>query len=275
MRVDFTGTPGTDWQLVGGTYTFSGPPDDCTGTLTLRNLSMQRVRIRRLETQLPSRGRRGLEALAPTDVRLRVTLLPDSETQATTRLDLPDHTPPGRYMAHLKVGDEKATLEIDVEPTRVLELDPEDILLVGRAAETIPFTVNLFNAGNIPINILSMAPVWLTEEDWNRRILASALQDAGENEDFATFAQRLLDKARQDIPAPAQLTVNPQPEFELAPGGSVDVALALTLPDNLVAGREYSGIVRINEETVELEVFCSGLAERAPIEVGANNINEH
>lgn len=271
MRADFTGTPGTDWQLARGTYRFAGPPDNCTGKVSLLNLSSQRVRIRRLMTVKPARARKGFGALPATDVRVRVNLMPGTQAQVRARLVLPETTPPGRYLAHLKTGNETATLEIDVEPVRLLEPDPGDLTLTGRAGETLPVKLTVFNAGNIPVDIQRISPVWLTEDDWNDTILVAALQETSDTDNVSDFARKLLEKARQDTPAPAKLTVEPEPDVALAPGESVDLALALTLPDDLVLGRVYSGFIRLNEERIDLEVYCSGHAEQAPVPATETN----
>ena len=266
MRKDFTGIPGSDWHLAGGTYHFSGPPDDCTGTLSVVNHSDQRIRIRRLQTVQPSRSRKGFTPLTQTRIRLRTTVAPNSDAEASARLELPDNIAPGRYLALLKTGDEKITLEVEVEATRRLELDPEEHLLVGRAAEPVSFRVDVLNAGNVPVNILPMMPVWLLEEDWNQRVLVSVLQESGDTDDFATVAQRLLERARQDIPAPAEVQASPAPPLTLAPGDTTTLTLSLTLPENLAVGREYAGHVRINEERVDLEVYCEGPAAHPNME---------
>ena len=264
MRVDFTGIAGTDWRLEAGSHTFSGPPDDCTGTLTIRNVSSARVRIRRLRTSLPARVRQGFSALAPSDIRLRLNLPPGSSATAQARLELPASTPPGRYLAHLGAGDDKTTLDVHVASTRLLELDPEDQILVGSAGDPVSFTVTLRNAGNVPIELQRMTPVWLTEQDWQERLLATTLREGGDSDDFAAFAQRLLERARQDIPAPGQLTTEPSLPLPLAIGQSIDLKLSLALPDNLRAGHGYTGFIRFNEERLDLEVYCEGPATAAP-----------
>lgn len=258
MKADFTGTPGVDWQLVEGTYVFSGPPDDCNGELTFVNLSQQPARVRRLETAPMARARRGFRPLASTGVRLRINLAPDSQGSVTAYLQLPPETPPGRYLARLVTGEHKANLDITVATTRMLEPDPEDLELVAMASETVTFGIVLRNRGNVPMEVQRIDPVWLTEDAWRERILVAALQETDDTDDFATFSRRLLDMAREDIPAPAQLHVDPPPGFTLDPGHTRSLSLSLTLPDNLRAGREYTGFIRINGERVGLEVYCSG-----------------
>lgn len=264
MRMDFTGIAGTDWRLEAGSHTFSGPPDDCTGTLAIRNASSTRVRIRRLRTVQPARLRRGFRALKPSDIRLRLNLPPGSSATAHARLELPESTPPGRYLAHLEAGDDKTTLDIHVASARLLELDPEEQLLVGSAGDPVSFTVTLRNAGNVPIELQRMMPVWLTEQDWKERLLATTLREGGDSEDFTAFAQRLLERARQEIPAPGQLTVEPSLPLPLATGQSIDLKLTLALPANLRAGHGYTGFIRFNEERLDLEVYCEGPATAAP-----------
>lgn len=258
MRAPFTGEPGADWQLVADSYRFSGPPDACEGELRFVNLSPRKMRIRRLSTTRPPRARKGFNPLSETELRLSLNLLPESEGQANAYLGLPPDTPPGRYLAWLSSGEHRATLEVEVKPIRSFEPDPDEIALVANAGETVSFTIAVHNSGNLPVTIDHVGLVWLTEENWLENLLVSTLQETGDEEDYETIATHLLHKARQDVPGPGELALEPSLGAQLAPGDTTGFTVTLTLPDNLEKGRGYTGFIRINEERVDLEVYCNG-----------------
>lgn len=89
MKATHTGTPGKDWFLADGQCTFSGPPRQCRGELTLINDSDDKVKIRALETRAPARKRKGMQALEPQQIRFSAQIPPHDLIRKRVNLKLP------------------------------------------------------------------------------------------------------------------------------------------------------------------------------------------
>lgn len=72
MKSPYTGAPGTDWQLAEGPYAFSGTPGQCVGELVFVNHSDNKLKVRSLDIEAPTRHRKNCQPLGPTRDRKSV-----------------------------------------------------------------------------------------------------------------------------------------------------------------------------------------------------------
>lgn len=256
MKATHTGTPGKDWFLADGQYTFSGPPRLCRGELTLINDSDNKVKVRILETRAPARKRKGMQALEPQQIQLSARIPPHDTVRKRVNLKLPPGTPPGLYQATIPCGDRKTQITIEVHEYRKLRIEPKHLRVQGNSGDTISPTVVLRNLGNTPIAIDDVAMVWLREQWWIGRTLVYTLRDTGPEDTYEDFANRLLHSFRKSIVSPARIRLGPESEKQLAPGQSLTRKLTMTLPKGLRKGRRYLGFIKVNEEQFWLELYC-------------------
>ena len=100
--------------------------------------------------------------------------------------------------------------------------------------------------------------VWLREHDWIGRTLVYSLREAKEGDSFVDFGGQVLHNFRKDIIPPARIQFKPEKVISIAAGSSIVRTLSLTLPPGLKKGRRYLGFIKINENRIWLEVYCSG-----------------
>lgn len=257
MKATHTGSPGKDWFLADGQYTFSGPPRQCRGEITLINDSDDKVKVRTLETLAPSRKRKGMQALEPQQIRLSARIPPHDRVHKRVNLSLPPSTPPGLYQAIIPCGERKTRLTIEVHEYRKLRIEPKHLRVQGNSGDTVNATVVLHNLGNTPIAIDDVAMVWLREQWWIGRTLVYTLRETGPEDTYEDFANRLLHSFRKSIVAPARIRLEPESGKRLAPGQTLARTLTMTLPRGLRKGRRYLGFIKVNEERFWLELYCS------------------
>lgn len=257
MKATHTGTPGKDWFLADGQCTFSGPPRQCRGELTLINDSDDKVKVRALETRAPARKRKGMQALEPQQIRFSAQIPPHDLIRKRVNLKLPPSTPPGLYQATIPCGGRKIQATIEVHEYRKLRVEPRHLRVRGNSGDTISPTVVLSNLGNTPIAIDDVAMVWLREQRWIGRTLVYTLRETEPDDTYEDFANRLLHSFRQSIVVPARIRMEPISGKLLAPGQSLTRKLTMTLPSGLRKGRHYLGFIKVNEDQFWLELHCS------------------
>ena len=263
MKGAYSGEAGIDWQLAKDACQFYGTPNDCQGKLTVINQSNNKVKVRTLSTQNPTRQRKNIGLLKPTSIMLSARIPPHSEVQAIASLQLPAHTAPGQYQAAVICGKQKVPIEIKILEHREMLIEPSHIRVQGECGELIHSKLTITNQGNVPLNIKDVGMVWLREHDWVGRTLVYTIRETDPKDSLNDFGNRLLQTFRDEIIPPAKIKFSPTNHQKeaidtLTPGNAVERTLNLTLPTALKKGRRYLGFIKINESRIWLEVYCSG-----------------
>lgn len=258
MKGPHNGEPGTDWHLANGPYFFSGTPGECRGELTLVNVSDNKIKVRALVTQPPDRKRKDLGGLIPFRINLAARVPPHSEVRTQAALQLPLDTEPGHYQAIVHCGKHKAPLEIEVLPHRELIIAPTHIRLRGAVGETLSCNLTITNLGNVPVELGDVAMIWLRERDWIGRTLVYSLRETTETDTYEDFANRFLHDLRRAIITPARISLKPKLKASLAAGTTLERKLSITLPNGLKKGRHYLGFIKISDDRIWMELYCTG-----------------
>jgi hypothetical protein len=262
MKGTYSGQPGIDWHLAKEACHFSGIPSECRGELTLINVSNDKVKVRALSTQKhPQKGKtqgKKVGVLQPTHIALSARIPPHSEIQSTASLNLPPDTPPGQYQATVMCGKQKAPIEIDVLAHQEVLIEPSHLRVQGESGEIIKTQISIKNLGNVPLDIRNVGMVWLREKDWIGRTLVYTLRETAPNESLNDFGDRLLHTFHDDMIPPAKIQFEPVIQDLLAAGCNMLRTICLTLPLGIKKGRRYLGFIKINENRIWLEVYCSG-----------------
>jgi hypothetical protein len=261
MKGPYSGQPGVDWHLAGEASTFQGSPLDCRGELHFVNQSDSKVKVRALQTQTPPRTRKDCKALIPSEIALSVRIAPHSEARVQAALRLPADTAPGLYQAIVVCGKHKLPIDIEVTEHHELELDPGHISVRAAAGETIKGQILLTNAGNTPVDLTDVGMVWLREQNWIGRTLVYNLRETGDDETYEDFANRLLHRFHDEMIASARIVFDADTPSRIGAGQRLIRHFSLTAPAGMKKGRRYLGFIKINENRIWLEIYCTGSAK--------------
>lgn len=129
------------------TIVLAGPPGRLTTTVTVENLSADRLVVRRPTLHLEGETVTGAAS----------AIIPGGRTvEVPVVVPLPATTPPGRHEGEMELGGVRRRVVVDVVPHLSLELSPRRVLAVEGSQEV---TLVVTNTGNVrmPLAALSMA----------------------------------------------------------------------------------------------------------------------
>ena len=260
MKEPYSGQPGSDWHLVKEFCSFKGTPLDCRGELRFVNLSDSKLKVRKLHTETPSRTRKDCKALMPSEVSVSVRLPARSEASVVASLQVPPDTPPGLYQSVVVYGKQKLPIEIDIAEYFELQIDPGHIRTRANAGDTIHGQITLTNSGNTRIDLSDVGMVWLREQNWIGRTLVYSLRESSTEENYEDFANRVLNDFQNQMLPAARIVFDSDQPTTMDAGQSITRGFSLTAPQGMKKGRRYLGFIKINENRIWLEVFCTGNA---------------
>ena len=125
----------------------AGPPGRLTTTVTVENLSVDRLVVRRPTLHLDGEAVTGAaSAIVPAGRTVEVPVV----------VPLPATTPPGRHEAQMELGGVRHTVVVDVAPHLSLVVSPHRVLAVEGSQDV---TLVVTNTGNVrmPLAALAMA----------------------------------------------------------------------------------------------------------------------
>ena len=125
----------------------AGPPGRLTTTVTVENVSAERLVVRRPTLHLGGEAVTGAaSAIIPRGHTVEVPVV----------VPLPSSTPPGRHEAEMELGGVRRPVVVDVAPHLALELSPRRVLAVEGSQDV---TLVVTNTGNVrmPLAALTMA----------------------------------------------------------------------------------------------------------------------
>ena len=258
MKGPYSGEPGIDWHLSEEPAIFYGIPSECRGQLKLINTSGAKVKIRSLATDAPTKKRKSTPSLKPSKINLFARIKANSEACVTAELELPHGTAPGQYQASIPCGKHKHPIDVTILEHHELLISPNHIRLKGESGDTVSYQITISNLGNVALEFGDVGIVWLREQNWVGRTLVYTLRDTTAEDSFEDFENHLLQNFRKDIIPPARIQFEPAKINAISAGETLIRKLTLTLPPGLMKGRRYLGFIKINENRIWLEVYCSG-----------------
>ncbi len=258
MKGPYTTAPGEGWSLTEDTYVFSGTPQECRGELSFVNDCDHKIKIRSLTTQVSKRSRKGQSKLPATALLVNARVPAHGQCRAIAQLQLPAQTPPGHYFASIGCGERSIHLDIEVLGYHDFLVEPSHAQVHAQAGETIRLQLTLSNLGNLPIDLSDVGMIWLRERDWIGRTLVYTLRETAAEDNYEDFCNRLLKNFRSDVIAPARIQFETGGEALLGVGQVLQRILCLKLPLGLKKGRRYLGFIKINDDRIWLEVYCTG-----------------
>lgn len=257
MKGPYSGEPGVDWHLAKESGIFYGTPGECRGELTFINTSNSKIKVRSLHTQEATKKRKGCHSLKPTEISLFARVEPNSESKVMAALKLPTNTAPGQYQASLIYGKEQCPIDITIIEHHEILISPSHIRLKGASGDKISCQLSITNLGNVALELGDVGMIWLREYDWIGRTVVYALREINEDDSYEDFGNKLLQTFRNDIIPPARIEFESAKIVAIAAGETLVRNLTLTLPTSLMKGRRYAGFIKINENRIWLEVYCT------------------
>jgi hypothetical protein len=258
MKGPYSGEPGVDWHLSKESGVFYGPPSECLGQLTFINTSCSKIKIRCLNTEEATRKRKDCHSLKPSQINLYARIAPNSKSKVIAELQLPHDTAPGQYQASVVYGKEKYPIDITIIEHHEALITPSHSRLRGVSGDKVSCKLTITNFGNVAFELGDVGMVWLREYDWIGRTFVYSLRETSEEDSYEDFANKLLHNFHKDNIPPARIQFKPEKVISIAAGDSLVRTLILTLPPGLKKGRRYLGFIKINENKIWLEVYCTG-----------------
>ncbi len=264
----------------------AGEPHKLKGHLLLHNRHPQRVVVRdallqplspELERSLQGAvGTRAAKAATPArlaigertlPVNLLAVLAPDQRSRARVKVALDRHTPPGVYHAEIRVGDQLVPVELHVAESLRLDLTPAELIVENRPGGRQHKQVVLHNGGNVPLTIGNIGAVVLDDELAEcKTIRAMLAADDLERRSVGDWLSAYLRHGRQQLDGTGMLWVDAQDApFELAPGETRTVELAIRVPDSLDPRSRYRGVAFLYDQSLAFTVAPIGLTGRAKV----------
>lgn len=179
-----------------------------------------------------------LELAEPQAARPALRLFRLSPGIARLWFSLPSYTPPGSYSGHAQIGSSKFLVSVSVDANNNLVLSPPQLNITGSASAKVTTYLTLTNAGNVVCEIRKAHAFGLFDVEGAERAVGAALRDtAAQGRDKL---DRLMDSFAAEHPGLVKVVVE-EGSGPIAPGELHELRVRLTFPDNMKAGRTYTG----------------------------------
>jgi len=178
-----------------------------------------------------------LELPEPKAARPALRLFGLSPGLARLWFSLPPYTPPGSYSGHAKIGTSNFPVNVSVDTNERLVLSPPQLNIVAGASAKITTHLTLANAGNVVCDIRNAHVFGLFDVEGAERAVGAALRDAGQGRDKL---DRLMDNFAAEHAGIVKIAVE-EGGGPIAPGEIHELRVRLALPENMKAGRTYTG----------------------------------
>ncbi|MEA3037594.1 MAG: hypothetical protein QOE79_107 [Sphingomonadales bacterium] len=163
-------------------------------------------------------------------------------SRAAARLSLPSTSPPGRYAAQLRVGDETVPVELDIAPTPRLKVFPTSAHFAAGADSEASVDINVANVGNVAIDLPPRFVVGMFDDDGLEMAFVEAYRE--ETDDPARLFGSFLRGLRSGYGGLLKLRIG-KGAGSLAPGEERSLTLSAHLPETLKPGHSYHGIWKL------------------------------
>ena len=219
----------------------NGPPGQLTGSIKLHNQNDAIARVRYLDlTSSRSKKSKGLS-----DIPLYVnSKLRAGETNIEhISLSLSPDTPPGTYEKYIHIGGKKRKVNIVVQPTIAIEVQPTEFTLQGTAPgkrHIVTFTVT--NMGNLDFQIPEVKHVAPLDMDLLCRAFGYGFRQ-DKTEGFNATMDHVTQNLKENLPNWTKAKVAEAGQI-LKPGKSMLVNLSLTMPKGALPKNDYDLLVR-------------------------------
>jgi hypothetical protein len=239
-------------QMKEEEITLNGPPQLLTGTIVLKNKEAQNVFIR--ELTFTAAKTKETTPVLPESFKVLTSLAAGEERVQQVSLQMPLDTPPGQYIKTLMIGGKEKSVRLIVQPNIEIDINPQQIHFQGAAAgKTYTAEISLANNGNLPFKIPSnIKHTTMLDEDYLCRALSLAIRERGK-EGFDPTMDELTRNIHKEMTDWVEVRLEESGKT-VEPGKSIQLHLSITLPRNVNSSRDYSGNIRIWDQTIAYRI---------------------
>jgi hypothetical protein len=151
---------------------------------------------------------------------------------------LPPYTQPGSYSGHARIGASNFPVAVSVDANENLVLSPTQLKIITSASAKITTHLTLANAGNVVCDIRKAHGFGLFDVEGAERAVGAALRDGAAQ--GREKLDRLMDSFAAEHAGVVKVAVE-EGGGPIAPGEIHELRVRLTFPDNMKAGRTYTG----------------------------------
>ena len=229
----------------------NGPPSSLTGHVFISNNDNETLFIRDLPLSSSKEGR-SLPNMASA-FKLTTSLKAGEGKMQMLSHRLPANTPPGTYESTMQVGGTEKKVKMFVQPNIQVDINPLSIHFAGVIPGESYYTqLSFTNSGNMPFKVPDIKHVTTLDEDYLCRAMALAMREKG-GEGFNATMDELTRNIHKDMADWAMVNIEESGRV-LKPGESIQLHLTLTLPKNVDPKRDYSGTMRLWDQTLSYSI---------------------
>ncbi|HLL31494.1 MAG TPA: hypothetical protein VK403_10895 [Allosphingosinicella sp.] len=151
-------------------------------------------------------------------------------------------TPPGRYKAQLRLGDETVPVELDVAPAPRLKVFPTTAHFTASPGGEASVDVTFANVGNVAVELPSRFVAGIFDDDGLEIAFVEAYRN--DSDDPVRLLGSFLRGLRNGYGGLLKLRVG-KGVGSLEPGDERTVKLSAHLPETLKPGHSYHGIWKL------------------------------
>jgi len=173
---------------------------------------------------------------------------------------LPSYTSPGSYGGRARIGESDFRVAVTVDANENLILSPPDLKIIAAPSEKITVHLTLANAGNVSCDIRNAHAFGLFDVEGAERAVGAALRDSEAK--GREKIDRLMDNFAEEHAGFVRVRLE-EGSGPIAPGEVHELRGSLRLPDNMKAGRTYTGTWVLFNLAYQVRVSANG-AEPPP-----------
>ncbi|WP_346237020.1 hypothetical protein ABDK00_012725 [Niabella insulamsoli] len=240
-------------QVADEEVILNGPPSNLKGQIVLNNDTDERLRVKALPIQPPTKG---LTSSAGDQPFLNIPLrIGSKEKRATTVFhQVNPHTPPGIYESILHAGGKKRKLKLVVQPSVKIDIQPRQLTFQGTAPQTKHTAlITLSNTGNMPFQVPEVKHVTTLDMDYLCRASSLAIKSKAATDGYAAFMDEVTRHVHSSLTEALKATIK-ESGMVLQPGEVKVIQLSLVLPKNTDGSRDYAGGIRIWNQVISYSI---------------------
>ncbi|NJX13980.1 hypothetical protein [Tamlana crocina] len=233
------------------TIILNGAPTKLSGTVQLRNTDKTNTRVRYIG--LKPTTSKSLNKLSDISLYMNTKLRAGETKLQSLTVSLPLETPPGTYHQFIEIKGKKKQVQLVVQPSINVAVQPNEFTLQGTAPGTkhsVSFTV--LNRGNLDFQIPNPKHVAALDMDMLCRAFGFGVRDRKANGFNATMDQ-ITQHIKEQLPNWASAKIAEAGQI-IKPGKQMLVTFSFVMPKEAQADNDYDLNVRFWDQELSFVI---------------------